>query len=62
MHQDPETLLIKIRELEARVSDLRHQVSTLREAGDDLWYAYRHKCDIAEAVDEWQEAKQSCHG
>jgi chromosome segregation ATPase len=48
----------KIKRLEERVASLDKACSTLREAGDDLWYCLRHRNeDPAEAISEWTEVR-----
>jgi chromosome segregation ATPase len=51
--------------LESEVKKLNEELearktiqSTLREAGDDLWYCLRHrKEDPTDAIEEWQEVR-----
>lgn len=48
----------EIKRLEERVAALDKACSTLREAGDDLWYCLRHrKEDPADAIEEWTEVR-----
>jgi len=50
--------------LKAEVADLKRQVSTLREAGDEMWYAGRHKARdlMIDAMEEWSECRDNCRG
>ena len=47
---------------EARVRQLESRLEALRDAGDKLWYCYRHADlitaeDIKEAIEGWREAR-----
>jgi hypothetical protein len=49
---------------DARIKQLEQRLEGLREAGDALWYCYRHAnritpADIEEAVEEWREARNN---
>lgn len=48
----------------ARIKQLEERLEGLREAGDELWYCYRHANridaeDIKEAVEGWREARNN---
>ena len=50
---------------DARIRQLEERLEGMREAGDGLWYCYRHANritaeDIKEAIEGWQEARN--HG
>ena len=50
---------------DARIRQLEERLEAMREAGDELWYCYRHANritpeDIKEAIEGWQEARN--HG
>jgi len=50
---------------DARIRQLEERLEGMREAGDELWYCYRHANritpeDIKEAIEGWQEARN--HG
>lgn len=49
----------RIAELEAENSKLKHRCELLREAGDEIWYCYRHREPLSEAMQEWAEARAS---
>lgn len=38
---------------------LRRRLDGLREAGDDLWYALRHRSFSQDAIDDWIEARDA---
>lgn len=47
---------------DAEIDKLRHQVEALREAGDSMWYCFRHlkrvnKSEIEDAIDDWNYAR-----
>jgi cell division protein FtsB len=50
--------------LKLEVADLKRQVSTLREAGDEMWYAGRHRDRdlMLDAMEEWAECRANCRG
>lgn len=54
----------EIARLKVEVADLKRQVSTLREAGDEMWYAGRHKdrALMIDAMEEWAECRDHCRG
>lgn len=43
--------------LRAIVAQSKSRISALREAGDDLWYALRHKEYNSDAVEDWKEIR-----
>jgi hypothetical protein len=43
--------------LNALLAQTRARVDALREAGDDLWYALRHKEYDSDAVEDWKEIR-----
>ena len=43
--------------LRAIVAQSKSRISALREAGDDLWYALRHKEYDSDAVEDWKEIR-----
>jgi uncharacterized protein (UPF0335 family) len=55
----------RIERLEAEIKKLNEELeasrtiqSTLREAGDDLWYCLRHRNeDPTDAIEGWQEVR-----
>ena len=57
-HNELEAAKATIKRLEERVAALDKACSTLREAGDDLWYCLRHRNeDPADAIEEWTEVR-----
>ena len=61
MSQDQQS---EIDRLKVEVADLKRQVSTLREAGDEMWYAGRHRARelMIDAMEEWAECRDNCRG
>lgn len=43
--------------LRAIVALNKSRIDALREAGDDLWYALRHKEYDSDAVEDWKEIR-----
>jgi hypothetical protein len=43
--------------LRAIVAQNKSRIDALREAGDDLWYALRHKEYDSDAVEDWKEIR-----
>ena len=49
---------------DARIKQLEERLEGLREAGDELWYCYRHAQritaeDIKDAIEGWREARNN---
>ena len=47
----------EIAELKYLVSQLNERCEALREAGDEIWYCYRHRENLSEAMSEWVEVR-----
>lgn len=47
----------QVRELTEKLAEAKRQFDALREAGDEAWYCYRHRENMAEAFQEWAEAR-----
>lgn len=43
--------------LKAENARLRRRCEALREAGDEIWYCYRHREPLADAIAEWVETR-----
>jgi hypothetical protein len=54
--RDLTTELNKCRE---EIKYLRHNALALREAGDEVWYSYRHREPLADAIQEWVEVRDA---
>lgn len=47
----------EVRELTEKLSQAKRAIDALREAGDEAWYCYRHRENMAEAFQEWAEVR-----
>jgi NTP pyrophosphatase (non-canonical NTP hydrolase) len=47
----------EVRELTEQLAKAKRDFAALREAGDEVWYCYRHREPLAEAIQEWSEAR-----
>jgi hypothetical protein len=47
----------QVRELAEQLAKAKRDLEALREAGDEVWYCYRHREPLAEAMQEWAEAR-----
>jgi NTP pyrophosphatase (non-canonical NTP hydrolase) len=47
----------EVRELTEQLAKAKRDLEALREAGDEVWYCYRHREPLAEAMQEWAEAR-----
>lgn len=47
----------EVRELNEKLSQAKRVIDALREAGDEAWYCYRHRENMAEAFQEWSEVR-----
>lgn len=47
----------EVRELNEKLSQAKRVIDALREAGDEAWYCYRHRENMAEAFQEWAEVR-----
>ena len=43
--------------LQAENARLRRRCEALREAGDEIWYCYRHREPLNDAIAEWIETR-----
>ena len=47
----------EVRELTAQLAQAKRDFAALREAGDEVWYAYRHREPLEEPMQEWATAR-----
>lgn len=47
----------EVRELTEKLKEAKRVIEALREAGDEAWYCYRHRENMAEAFQEWSEIR-----
>ena len=47
----------EVRELTDQLMKAKRQCESLREAGDEIWYCYRHRENLTEAIQEWVEVR-----
>lgn len=47
----------ELKKCKDEIEYLRHRALALREAGDEIWYCYRHKQPLNEAIEEWVEVR-----
>ena len=47
----------ELREMAKELEKAKRRAESLREAGDEIWYCYRHREPLAEAIAEWVEAR-----
>ena len=49
----------EVRELTEKLKKAERRAESLREAGDEVWYCYRHREPLTDAIAEWVEARNS---
>jgi NTP pyrophosphatase (non-canonical NTP hydrolase) len=52
----------EVRELTDKLKKAERRAEALREAGDEIWYCYRHREPLHEAIREWVEARDGLKG
>ena len=52
----------EVRELTEKLKKAERRAESLREAGDEVWYCYRHREPLADAIAEWVEARDGLKG
>jgi hypothetical protein len=52
----------EVRELTEKLKKAERRAESLREAGDEVWYCYRHREPLADAIADWVEARNGLKG
>ena len=52
----------EVRELTEKLKKAERRAESLREAGDEVWYCYRHREPLADAIADWVEARDGLKG
>lgn len=52
----------ELRDMDKELKKAKRLAESLREAGDEIWYCYRHKQPLNEAIEEWVEARDRLKG
>ena len=52
----------EVRELTEKLKKAERRAESLREAGDEIWYCYRHREPLADAIADWVEARDGLKG
>jgi NTP pyrophosphatase (non-canonical NTP hydrolase) len=52
----------EVRELTEKLKKAERRAESLREAGDEIWYCYRHREPLTDAIAEWVEARDGLKG
>jgi predicted ribosome quality control (RQC) complex YloA/Tae2 family protein len=52
----------EVRELTEKLKKAERRAESLREAGDEIWYCYRHREPLHDAIKEWVEARDGLKG
>lgn len=52
----------EVRELTEKLKKAERLAESLREAGDEVWYCYRHREPLADAIADWVEARDGLKG
>ena len=47
----------ELRDMAKELEKTKRLAESLREAGDEIWYCYRHREPLTEAIAEWVEAR-----
>jgi NTP pyrophosphatase (non-canonical NTP hydrolase) len=47
----------EVRDLSEKLKKAERRAESLREAGDEVWYCYRHREPLADAINDWIEAR-----
>lgn len=48
----------EVRELTEKLKRAERLAESLREAGDEIWYCYRHREPLTDAINDWIEARE----
>ncbi len=52
----------EVRDLTEKLKRAERLAESLREAGDEIWYCYRHREPLADAIADWVEARDGLKG
>jgi hypothetical protein len=52
----------ELRDMAKELEKAKRLAESLREAGDEIWYCYRHREPLTEAIAEWVEARDGLKG
>ena len=52
----------EVRELTEKLKKAERRAESLREAGDEVWYCYRHREPLTDAIADWVEARDGLKG
>jgi NTP pyrophosphatase (non-canonical NTP hydrolase) len=52
----------EVRELTEKLKKAERRAESLREAGDEIWYCYRHREPLTDAIADWVEARDGLNG
>jgi len=52
----------EVRELTEKLKKAERRAESLREAGDEIWYCYRHREPLTDAIADWVEARNGLNG
>jgi len=52
----------ELRDMAKELEKAKRLAESLREAGDEIWYCYRHREPLADAIAEWVEARDGLKG
>ena len=52
----------EVRDLSEKLKKAERRAESLREAGDEVWYCYRHREPLADAIAKWVEARDGLKG
>jgi len=52
----------ELRDMAKELEKAKRRAESLREAGDEIWYCYRHREPLTEAIAEWVEARDGLKG
>jgi len=52
----------ELRDMAKELEKTKRLAESLREAGDEIWYCYRHREPLADAIAEWVEARDGIRG
>ena len=50
-------LTAELKKCKDELDRVRHVALSLREAGDEVWYAYRHREPLSDPMSEWAEVR-----
>jgi hypothetical protein len=52
----------ELRDMAKELEKAKRRAESLREAGDEIWYCYRHREPLHDAIKEWVEARDGLKG